>query len=206
MAALCLAVCMPAVKAQGSSNAEDASEVAPSQMVATRADLITTIDAKDARTSQVFKAKLPHKVHLKDGAELPSGTMLIGKVGEDDMNISGKSKLVLCIDHAVLKDGKTVPVKATIVGIFRPGQQDTAYYQAAADGDQAPNPWHSGIIKVDELDALHDVDLHSNLNSRNSGVLVSTKEDDIKLKSGTELALAIAETGHDQQGMDSGAH
>ena len=212
-AALSLAVCTPALLgAQSSTNPQatngsrtmssQSQNSQSSQMVPARAGLVQTIDAKDAKQGQEFKAKLPRKVHLKDGTELPGGTMLIGKIGQDDMNVKGRSKLVLCIDKAQLKDGKTVPVKATIVGIYRPGAEADDYYTPAA-GDQMPNTWHKGIMKVDEIDALHNVDLHSNVKSKNSGVLVSKKDDDIKLKPGTELALAIAGE-NPQQGMNNG--
>ncbi|MFP5234534.1 MAG: hypothetical protein ACLGSD_01420 [Acidobacteriota bacterium] len=222
-AALSLAVCTPALLgAQSSANSQEAngsqamssqnqnsatSSMAANQMVPARAGLVQSINAKDAKQGQEFKVKLPRKVHLKDGTELPGGTMLIGKIGQDDMNIKGRSKLVLCIDHAQLKDGKTLPVKATIVGIYPPGAQTDEYYTPAA-GDQMPNTWHKGIVRVDEIDALHNVDLHSNIDSKNSGVLVSKKDDDIKLKPGTELALAIADESHQQSmnGGGSGSH
>lgn len=217
-AALGVAVCTPALAgAQNSASPQDTngsqtmasqdennstSSAQASQMVPTRAGLVQTIDAKDAKPGQEFKAKLPSKVHLKDGTELPGGTMLIGKIGQDDQNVNGRSKLVLCINQAQLKDGKTVPVKATIVGIYRPGSRTDEYYTPAA-GDQMPNTWHKGIVKVDQIDALHNVDLHSDIQSKNSGVLVSKKDDDIKLKPGTELALAITDENH-QQGMNGG--
>ena len=196
MAALSLALWMPTVvSAQASSDPQSmtGNSVSAGQMVATRAGLVGTLNAKDSKPGEEFQAKLPRKVLLKDGTELPAGTMLIGKVGQDDMNVDGKSKLVLCIDTAKLKDGKTVAVKATIVGIYRPGDGSADDNQSAA-GDQGPNPWHDGITKIDEMDALRHVDLHSDLNSANSGVLVSKGGDDITLKSGTELALAIAGT------------
>ncbi len=163
------------------------------QMVPARAALDSTLDAKDARPGQPFQAKLADKVQLKDGQELPRGTMLVGKVGTDDMNEAGKSKLALCIDEAKLKDGKTIPLKATIVGVYGPnsGDADTADYTVSA-GDQEPNNWNRQFTQTDQIGALSGVDLHSKISSQNSGVLVSTKKDDIKIKDGTELALAIA--------------
>ena len=222
-AALSLALCTPAaLSAQSSTSPADTNgsqtmsgqtmsanpnsqnTVPASQMVATRAALQHTLDAKGAHAGQQFQAKLPRKVTLKDGTTLPGGTMLIGKIGNDDMGVQGKSKLVLCINEAKLKDGKTIPVKATVVGVYPPGTQTSEYYMAGAAGDQVANPWHNGITKIDEIDALHNVDLHSNLNSQNSGVLVSKQDDNIKLKSGTELALAIgADPNSDQQGMSN---
>jgi plastocyanin len=173
-------------KQQSSSAAAEASEMVPAQ-----AALVQTIDSKTVKPGDEIRAKLTSKVHLKNGNELPSGTELIGKVGTDDMQQNGQSKLALCIDHARLKDGKTVPVKATIVGIYAPGIAPATPYPVQP-GDQVANDWTSSIHGVDQIGALSGVDMHSNLTSKNSGVLVSTKKDDFKLKQGTELALAIA--------------
>lgn len=180
-----------AMTSSGTSEAKD--------MVPAEAALARTLDAKDAKPGQAFEAKLASKVHLKDGQTLPRGTVLVGKVGQDDMNESGKSKLALCIDQARLKDGKTIPLKATIVGVYGPqaGDADTVDYQVAS-GDQEPNNWSRSITQVDQIGALSGVDLHSKIGSQNSGVLVSTKKDDIKLKTGTELALAIAPENQNQ--------
>lgn len=175
------------------------------EMVATSGALVNTLDSKKAKQGQEFRIKLPRKVTLKNGTEIPANSILVGKVGQDDMNQAGKSKLVLCIDHAQLKGRKTMSVKADIVGIAPPGLQSSEYYMPQASGDQSPNPWHNGVTKIDEIDALHNVDLHSNVNSKNSAVLVSKKDDDIKIKSGTQIDLAIAPANdtNQQQGMNN---
>jgi hypothetical protein len=175
------------------------------EMVPARAALARTLDAKDAKPGQAFEARLASKVQLKDGQTLPRGTVLVGKVGQDDMNESGKSKLALCIDEAKLKDGKTIPLKATIVGVYGPqaGDAGTVDYQVVA-GDQAPNIWSRSVTQVDQIGALSGVDLHSKIGSQNSGVLVSTKKDDIKLKTGTELALALAPENNQNNGSGGG--
>src|ERR1700757_2603290 len=86
---------------QRSSAAAEASEMVPAQ-----AALVQTIDAKSVKPGDEIRAKLTSKVDLKNGNELPSGTELIVKVGTDDMQQNGQSKLALCIDQAKLKDGK----------------------------------------------------------------------------------------------------
>lgn len=48
------------------------------------------------------------------------------------------------------------------------------------------------MLQIDEIGALSGVDLHSRIASKNSGVFVSTKKDDMKLSAGSEFALAIA--------------
>ena len=50
---------------------------------------------------------------------------------------------------------------------------------------------------------MSGVDLHSKIASMNSGVLVSTKKDDVKLKEGTEFGLAIAAAGNGRQSSNS---
>jgi len=214
VAAFAVAFLIPAAAAQSTSQANTAENLPQTatsgsgpaeaaEMVPARAAIDRPLDAKDAKPGEVFQAKLAGTVELKDGQELPRGTTLIGKVGQDDMNESGTSKLALCIDEAKLKDGKTVPLKATIVGIYGPQSGESAMdgYNVRA-GDQMPNIWTRQMLQVDQIGALSGVDLHSKITSQNSGVLVTTKKDDIKVARGTELALAIA--GENQGQNQSG--
>lgn len=209
LAALSVAFVMPlAAQSSNPSNQPTSNQTTTTwraeadQMVPTRAAIDRTLDAKDSKPGTEFMAKLPRKVHLKDGTEIPAGTELMGKVSLDDLNESGQSKLALCINQAKLKDGKTIPVKAAIVGVYGPGAGLWSPYDNAP-GDQVPNDWSKNIKQIDQVDALKGVDLHSRITSKNSGVLVSTKEDDIKLKKGTELALAIMDENA-QQGANMG--
>jgi hypothetical protein len=206
LAALSMALVMPLAAQNSDSSVQSASNwrAEADQMVPARAAIDRALDAKDSKPGTEFMAKVPKKVHLKDGTELPAGTQLVGKVALDDMNESGQSKLALCIDQAKLKDGKTIPIKATIVGVYGPNSGDWTPYDTAP-GDQVPNPWTDNTQQVDQLHALKGVDLHSKVTSKNSGVLVSTSEDDIKLRKGTELALAVADQNA-QQGANMGGH
>jgi hypothetical protein len=186
----------------GSSNLAGSSEAA--QMVPARAYLTHKLDAKDAKPGTQFTADLSQSIVLRNGTELPRGTKLIGTVATDDLNMQGASKLALSITEAQLKDGKTIPVEATIVGVYGP-ESETAQGYTVAPGDEEANDWTQNILSIDEMDAMSGVDLHSRIATRNSGVFVSKKKD-IKLSAGSELALAIAEGGNDQQGTpaDSG--
>ena len=157
-------------------------------MVAARATLSAALDAHRTTDGFQFRARLASKVRLDNGQMLPEGTLLVGQVSNDDMNVAGKSRLALRFTQADLRDGKTLPIKATIVGIYNPGD-------FSSDNDiaeQIPNSWTPGTLKVDEIGVLSGVDLHSCIASRNSGVLVATSKDDVKVPNGSELALAIA--------------
>ncbi|HEY2469793.1 MAG TPA: hypothetical protein VGI45_18380 [Terracidiphilus sp.] len=174
------------------------------QMVPAQAYLLNKLSAKDTKPGSQFTARLSETVHLKNGPELPKGTELIGTVSTDDMQIKGASKLALRIAEARLKNGKTIPVKATIVGLYAP-ETETINGNNVAPGEEESNDWKSSVLNVDQLNAAGGFDLHSRVNGNNSGVLVSTKKNNVKIASGSELALAIAaQSSAEQTGAGGG--
>jgi hypothetical protein len=176
------------------------------KMVPARAYLKNKLDSKDSQPGAQFTAILAKTVRLKNGRKLDSGTKLVGTVTADDMQVKGTSKLALRLTEAQTKDGKTIPIKATIVGVYAPGDENMQGY-VVAPGDEQPNDWTRKVLSVDEIGALSGVDLHSRIAGQNSGVFVSQKKDDVKLAAGSELALAIAEqdNGHQQTGSNGGS-
>lgn len=173
------------------------------EMVPARAYIANKMDAKNEKPGTKFTAILADTVHLKNGTELPRGTKLMGTVATDELNEQGNSKLALRITQADLKDGKTIPVKATIVGVWGPESENALGYNVAP-GQQQPNDWNKSTIAIDEMDALPGVELHSRIAGNNSGVFVTKKKDDVKLSGGSELALAIAAQGNTEQGTGNG--
>jgi hypothetical protein len=160
-------------------------------MVPAQAALLHKFDAGKAQPGQEFRVTLSNSVHLKNGPELPRGSSIVGTVASDKMQEGGMSRIILRFTKAELKDGKSVPIKATIVGVYAPGSVDMDF-NPAAPGDQYPNAWNSHTLQVDQINAVNGVDLHSNIASSNSGALVSTKKSNMKLAAGSEFALAIA--------------
>ena len=166
-------------------------------LVPARAALSQALVASKLKPGDEFRATLSEKVQLQNGPKLPAGTVLLGQIAIDDTNQSGTSKLVLRFTSARLKNGQTVPIKATIVGIAAP-HDDTIEATPVNAGDQVSKSWNDGTLVVDQVEAVSGVDLHSRITSTNSGVFVSTK-DNVKLKSGSEFVLAIAEQQPTQQ-------
>jgi len=158
-------------------------------MVSARVALKQTVDARKMQPGDQIHTTLAKTVHLKNGTELPAGTAILGVVGTDDMQMNGASKLALKFNAAQTKDGKTIPIKATIIEIVPPATQDING-RPLAPGDQELHTWVGHPAAVDQLEAIPGADLHSNVTSSNSGVLVSSKQD-IKLKWGSEIALAV---------------
>ena len=199
IAALSLAVLVPMFTLPACAQPQPAQSQASSQdstapamhMVPARAALNGALIASKVKPGDEFRATLAEKVQLSNGPKLPAGTVLIGQISTDDMNQSGTSKLALRFTSAKLKDGQTVPIKATIVGILDTGLANEDTYRLNPNS-QTPASWNDGTLTVDQIGAMNGVDLHSKIASQNSGVFVSTK-DNIKLVNGGELELAIAQ-------------
>jgi hypothetical protein len=163
-----------------------AATMVPAQVVLDRA-----LDAKKAQQGEQFRAKLTGTVHLKDGRELPRGTTLLGTIATDQMEYKGKSTLALRFTQAQLKDGKIVPIEATIIGVAPPVSSDSWDESA---GGAPPDPWNGKALQIDEVGVMSGVDLHSRIAGRNSGVFVSTKKDNMKLAAQSQMSLAITTT------------
>lgn len=163
------------------------------KMVPARAALTEKLDANKLKEGEQFKVKLADTVHLKNGPELPHGTVLYGVISTDTMH-PGNAKLALRFTEARLKDGKLVPIKATIVGLARPEPENGEGYDIVA-GDQEPNSWTPQMLQVDQVNTISGIDLHSRIAGNNSGVFIAAKKDDVKLAMGSELLLAIAPQG-----------
>jgi hypothetical protein len=158
--------------------------------------LVENLDAVKDQPGSAVSAKLQGKVNLSDGTELPKGTILLGKITTDDMQQQGTKKLALRFDQARLKDGTTIPIRATIVGFY-----------AASGGeinDAPANEWTASTLAFNQEGVASGVDLHSRISSQNSGVFVSTKKDDVKLTQGSEIQFAIAHANGGQNGVTAG--
>lgn len=186
--------------AQSSNNSSDtapANQEARSQaaqMVSANATLMHNFDAKDLQQSKEIRAKLNSSVTLENGTKLASGTVLVGHVVQDQAEPKGQNtRIAFDFNQAVLKDGKTVPIKATIVGVTPGANQSVGYLVQPGD------KWTDGPLQIDQVGVLNGVDLHSQIAGENSGVLVSTKSNDLKLRQGSGIQFAIAPAGAGQE-------
>lgn len=96
----------------------------PVAAAAVSAELTKHLDTKNAKQGDEVDARVTDAAKLADGTELPRGTKLIGKVTD----VKAKSKedksahLAFNIDHAVLKDGKELPVVVVVMAVTGPSQ------------------------------------------------------------------------------------
>jgi hypothetical protein len=179
---------------QDTSSTADAGQQEAMLMVPATSALLQTIDAGKIESGSQFKVKLAGTVHLDNGPELHSGTILVGTVTKDNEQ-GGAPKLTLRLTQAMLKDGTLVPIKATIVGVARPNVNDSQG-NFVAPGNQEPNDWTSRTLQVKQLNAASHADLDSEIASDDSGVFTSQDNQDVKIKAGTELKLAVAKSNN----------
>lgn len=190
IATLSLALLTPAfgqTPDQSSQGNQPAGLSEAQHMVPARASLTHALDANSIHTGDQFRATLSDNVHLNSGVVLHHGDALIGEVVNDDMNTTGKSRLAVRFTQVVPKNGQAIPIKATIVALYKPDDLMNEY----SEPGQVPNSWTDGTLRVDQLGVVKDVDLHSQVSSNSSGVFVSSKND-VKIPAGSEIALAIA--------------
>ncbi len=182
---------------EAQSGAIDTSQAASeaAQMVPAQAQLAQNLDSRSLQTGQQFKAVLKDKIQMKNGVELPRGTALIGTVVSETAPSGAKSELALRFTQADLKNGQTIPIQATIVGVTPPATQGDA--QAEMLYNAPPDSWDGQTVSFDVNGALSGIDLHSRIAGQDSGDFVSNKSN-LKLGARTQIALAIGPQGTNQ--------
>lgn len=188
---------------------------------AVSAELTKRLDTKNAKQGDEVEARLTDPAKLPDGTELPRGTKLVGKVTD----VKAKSKedksshLAFNIDHAVLKDGKEMPVVVVVMAVTGPshGSTDAMMPGAGASPGAAggspgstssPAPSSApmmadsgqssagGVLKSTEdrvpVGNMPGVMLTGPGKSAGSAGSLDASGDNISLGSGTKLILSVA--------------
>jgi hypothetical protein len=117
-------------------------------MVNVMASIEKTIDSKKAKTGDAVTAKATAATVLSDGTRVPVGSILLGHI--DSIAPSEKKSdgiLVLTFDKLQIKNGKEIPIKATVMGVTSTsptfGVDDKPYdpsnYITGTQGDNKTN-------------------------------------------------------------------
>jgi hypothetical protein len=163
----------------GSAVAQDQHRT--TRLVEGKAQLDSRLDTKSATQGKAVTAHLTDSIETSQGVKLPRNTRLLGHVDQVKASENGSpSTLVITFDKAQLKDGKDVPVKATIVAVSPRGEPQEIAMNVGSDGEVLQEP--GTIAGVSLRSAVHD---------SSSGTLTGDHRN-IKLGFGTELVVAIA--------------
>ena len=160
-------------------------------MVQANATFTKSIKSSSVQPGAACDVKLNTAVTLQNGTTLPKGTIINGQV-VDDNSQPGSAHLAVQFTQARLAN-QTIPIKATIVGIFNTPSNGNSYDPWGGESlGTTPPKWNKSTLQIDQVNALPGIDLHSRIVGENSGVFVSNKKSDVKLGPSLSVALAIA--------------
>jgi len=139
MSAAAWAQTQPAPQPTDSSAQQSQTAQTPSQsqrtiqMVPAIAQLDKTLDTKKAKQGDPVTAKLQQGVQIPDSEALPKNTVLEGHVDQIQPSQNKSDSMVtVTFDKAKLKDGKELPIKATVLAVSEP------VYMQQQGGGNAP--------------------------------------------------------------------
>jgi len=179
----------PAPPAEGSSHVI--------MMVNLIANIEKTIDSKKAKAGDPVAAKTVAATKLSDGTDVPSGSILTGHI--DNVTPSenkGDSTLTVTFDKLQIKNGKEIPVKATVVSVAStaPADDGKAYdpssYRPGMLGDNKANgqnnqPQSTGPHPVEGLSVA------GSPKEPTSGTFTQEKKN-LHMTSSTQLVVSVA--------------
>ena len=168
-------------------------------MVNVMADVEKAIDTKKAKTGDPVTARTTAATALSDGTQVPAGSILAGHI--DTVTPSEKKSdatLVLTFDKLQIKNGKEIPIKATIVSVASTGPTfgsddkpyDPSSYRPGTQGDNKANGENgqSGSTAPHPIDGLT---LSGSPKDSFSATLTQAKKN-VQLSSTTHLVVSVA--------------
>jgi hypothetical protein len=119
----------------GQATSGSASASSQPHMVGVRTRLETSLNSKTAVEGMQVEARPVVKVHLADGVDLDGNSRLVGRIGAVKASLAGSSSMIsVLFDKVRLKDGREIPVKATILWIGpAPSLMNPSIVSAPAD-------------------------------------------------------------------------
>lgn len=159
------------------------------KLMSTNAQLNQTLISSRVSVGQRVTAHLTMKLHTRNGLVLPRNTQLIGKVSELQSGHGKMTRIALLFNQARLKNGRVIPVKATLLGAMPPAT--SGFYSGGNYFPDTSKPVSCKAEIDQQSGELSHVALHSSVQSPNSGIFLS-KRKGIRLPAGTQLRLAIA--------------
>lgn len=106
------------------SNSAEANAISDRYLTSVQAELATKVDAKNAAVGQQVSARTRADATLADGTSLPKGTRLVGHIlqvqAPDKASGRTGSSMTIAFEHAELKGGQTVKLRAVIRTIGPP--------------------------------------------------------------------------------------
>lgn len=114
-----LAICLAFTAMAAAQKAP--STASPMRLVGIRATLNKTLDTQKVKEGDPISARPEAKLHLADGIDLETSSKLLGHVDMVQSSTNkGDSAITVTFDKVLFKDGRQIPIKATILWIGQP--------------------------------------------------------------------------------------
>jgi hypothetical protein len=187
------------VDVQAASTPQSDSSSHVIMMVNIMASFDKTIDAKKAKAGDPITAKTTAATALSDGTKVPTGSILVGHI--DSVTPSenkGDSTLVLTFDKLQIKNGKELPVKATVTSIASTAPAfgddkpyDPSSYRPGTQGDNKSNSQNNQNSGPTAPHPIEGLTLSGTVHDATSATLTQAKKN-IHLSNTTQLVISVA--------------
>lgn len=161
------------------------------QLKTTNAKLNHALDSSHVKLGQRVTARTTMALHTPNGVTLPRRTRLIGKVTGIQKGQGKPTTMSLVFTQARLRNGHTIPIKATLLGVKPPYFGADAAYQAGRHFPDSSRRVAYDAQVTQEPGAIRHVTMHSSALSHNSATF-QRKHGNIDLRRGTQFRIAIA--------------
>ena len=163
------------------------------QMVRVQADLAKTLDAKKAKVGDPVTAKLIYEAKFSDGTTLPRNTVLTGHVDRVQPSEKKSDSLIqITLDKALLKGGKVIPIKATIMKLHALVSPFASMQGGDSGTSVSPDSAAPGAAQAGQSGGINGVTLQSDVEEPYSAIFQSSKRN-VRLSGGTEMDIAVGE-------------
>ncbi len=169
-------------------------------MVNLTASIEKTIDSKKAKAGDPVAAKTTATTTLSDGTQVPSGSILTGHI--DNVTPSenkGDSTLTITFDKLQIKNGKEIPVKATVVSVASTAPAgddgkpyDPSSYRPGMLGDNKANGQNNQPVSTGPH-PVEGLSVAGSPKEPTSGTFTQEKKN-LHLTSSTQLVVSVAAT------------
>ena len=181
------------VAAPALSGAQDTVTTHTVKMIMVQADLTKTLDAKKTKVGDPVTAKLTYEAKFSDGTTLPRNTALTGHVDRvQPSEKKGDSLIQITLDKALLKGGKAIPIKATIMKLHAVVSPFASMQGGDTGTSVSPNSAAPRAAQTEQSGSINGVTLQSDVERPYSAIFQSSRRN-VRLSGGTEMDIAIGE-------------
>jgi hypothetical protein len=184
--AAALVACVPL------SRAQDTVTTHTVKMIMVQADLTKTLDAGKTKVGDPVTVKLVYEANFSDGTTLPRNTALTGHVDRVQASEKKSDSLIqITLDKALLKGGKVIPIKATIMKLHVL-VSPFASIQGGDSGTSLNPDSAAPRAQTGQTAGINRVTLQSDVEQPYSAIFQSSRRN-ARLSGGTEMDIAVGE-------------